>query len=98
MQRVPTSAYSVSPPVLFAHAAGQLIIPLYVVGICTGYLLAHRAGLPYEQTAEDAVLQVEFGVFAVVGALQVMTTVAFVVAIFKAGDTYRAYDYQYPLN
>jgi hypothetical protein len=50
------------------------------------------------------VLQVEFGVFAVVGALQVamrpttligwvITTVALVVAIFKAGDTYTAYDY-----
>ena len=38
-------------------------------------------------------LQVEFGVFAVVGALQVMTTIALVVAIFKAGDTYTAYDH-----
>lgn len=48
--------------------------------------------MPYEQPAEDAVLQVEFGVFAVVGALQVITTVALVVAIFKACDTYTAYD------
>jgi hypothetical protein len=64
---------------------------LYVVGLCTSYLLGHRAGgLRYEQPAEDAVLQVEFGVFAMVGALQVMTTVALVVAIFKAGDTYIA--------
>lgn len=37
-------------------------------------------------------LQVEFGIFAVVGTLQVITTVALVVAIFKAGDTYTAYD------
>jgi hypothetical protein len=65
---------------------------LYVVGICTSYLLGHRAGLPHEHPAEDAVLQVEFGVFAVVGVLQVITTVALVVAIFKAGDTYTAYD------
>jgi hypothetical protein len=31
-------------------------------------------------------------VFAVVGALQVITTVALVVAIFKAGDTYTSYE------
>jgi hypothetical protein len=37
------------------------------------------------------VLQVEFGVFAVVGVLQVITTVALVVAIFKAGNTYTSY-------
>jgi hypothetical protein len=65
---------------------------LYVVGICTSYLREYRTGLPYEYPAEDAVLQVEFGVFAVVGVLQVITTVALVVAIFKAGDTYTAYD------
>jgi hypothetical protein len=65
---------------------------LYVADICTSYLREHRAGLPYEHPAEDAVLQVEFGIFAVVGTLQVITTVALVVAIFKAGDTYTAYD------
>jgi hypothetical protein len=77
----------------FAHAAGWLIIPLYVAGICTSYLLGHRAGLPYEHPAKDAVLQVEFCVFAVVGALQVMTTIALVVAIFQAGDTSTAYEH-----
>jgi hypothetical protein len=68
---------------------------LYVADICTSYLLGHRAGLPYEHPAEDAVLQVRFGVFAVVGVLQVITTVALVVAIFKAGNTYTSY-YHHP--
>jgi hypothetical protein len=74
---------------------------LYGFGICTSCLREHRAGLPYEHPVEDAVLQVEVGVFAVVGVLQVamrpttligwvMTTVALVVAIFKAGNTYIA--------
>jgi hypothetical protein len=87
---------------LLARVAGWLIVPLYIAGVCTGYVLQRRAGLPSEHPVEDVVLQVGFGAFAVVGSLLVakrptnlvgwiMATVALMVAIFPAGGTYAAY-------
>jgi two-component system NarL family sensor kinase len=79
-----------------------IIVPLYVVGICTAYLLKRSAGLPQEHLVEDIVLPVGFGAFAVVGSLLVakrptnligwiMAAVALMVGIFHAGDTYAAF-------
>jgi hypothetical protein len=86
----------------FARAGAWLVIPLYVAGICTTYLLERSAGLPNGHPVEDVVLWVGFGAFAVVGALLVMkrptnligwimATVALMVAIFPASGTYAAY-------
>jgi len=87
---------------LFARATGWLIVPLYVAGVCAGYLLERRARLPNEHPVENIVLQVGFGAFAVVGALLVakrptnaigwiMAAIALMVGIFHAGDTYVAF-------
>jgi len=88
---------------LLVRAAGWLIVPLYVVGICTGYLLQRRAGLSTnENPVENVALIVGFGAFAVVGALLVakrpanpiswiMAAIALMVSIFHVGDTYAAY-------
>jgi hypothetical protein len=87
---------------LLARVAGWLIFPLYVAGICTSYLLERSAGVTNEHPAEDVVLQIGFGAFAVVGSLLVakrptnvigwiMATIALMVAIFHAGGTYAAY-------
>ena len=88
---------------LFARVAGWLIVPLYIAGACTSYLLERRTGLPpNEHPMEDVALQVGFGAFAVVGALVVakrptnligwiMATIALIVAIFPVGDAYAAY-------
>jgi hypothetical protein len=81
---------------------GWLVVPLYIAGICTNFLLERSAGLPSEHPVEDVVLQVGFGAFAVVGSLLVakrptnligwiMATIALMVAIFAAGGTYTAY-------
>src|SRR5215210_8667106 len=85
-----------------ARVVGWLIVPLYVAGVCTNYLLERRAGLPNEHPVENIVLQVGFGAFAVVGAVLVakrptnligwiMATIALMVAVFHAGDAYTAY-------
>jgi hypothetical protein len=87
---------------LLARVAGWLIVPLYVAGICTSYLLERRAGLPSEHPVEDVVFLVGSGAFVVVGALLVakrptnligwiMSTVALMGAIFSAGGTYAVY-------
>jgi hypothetical protein len=87
---------------LSARVAGWLIVPLYVAGVCTTYVLQRRAGLPSEHPVEDVVLIVGFGAFAVVGSLLVakrptnligwiLATVALMIAIFPAGGTYAAY-------
>jgi hypothetical protein len=88
---------------LFARVAGWLIVPLYVAGACTSYLLERRTGLPpNEHPMEDVALQVGFGAFAVVGALVVakrpanligwiMAAIALIVTIFPVGDAYAAY-------
>jgi hypothetical protein len=87
---------------LFARVAGWLIVPLYVAGICTSYLLERSAGVPPAYPMEDVVIRVGFGAFAVVGALLVakrptnlvgwiMATIALMMAIFQAGLLYAAY-------
>ena len=81
---------------------GWLIVPVYVAGICTNYLLERSAGLPNEHPFGRGVSWIGFGTFAVVGSLLVakrptnaigwiMATVALMVAIFPAGGTYAAY-------
>jgi hypothetical protein len=87
---------------LLARVVGWLIVPIYVAGVCTNYLLERRAGLPNEHPVEDVVLQVGFGAFAVIGSLLVakrptnligwiMATIALMVVIFPVGGTYAAY-------
>jgi hypothetical protein len=87
---------------LLARVAGWLIVPLYVAGICTSYVLQRRTGLLDDNSVENAVLLVGFSAFAVVGALLVakrptnaigwiMAAVALMVSIFLAGDSYAAY-------
>jgi hypothetical protein len=86
----------------FARVSGWLIVPLYVAGICTSYLLERSAAVPPAHPMEDVVIRVGFGAFAVVGSLLVvkrptnligwiMATVALMVAIFHAGLIYAAY-------
>jgi len=81
---------------------GWLIVPLYVAGIYTSYVLQHRAGMLDDNSEENALLLVGFSAFAVVGALLVakrptnaigwiMAAVALMVSIFLAGDSYAAY-------
>ena len=85
-----------------ARVAGWLIVPFYVAGTCTSYLLERSAGVTPAYPMEDVLLWVGFGAFAVVGALLVakrptniigwiMATVALMMAIFYAGLIYAAY-------
>ncbi|MDP8947350.1 MAG: hypothetical protein M3N09_04520 [Actinomycetota bacterium] len=85
----------------YARVVGWMIVPLYVAGICTSYVLQRRAGLLDDNSVENAALLVGFSAFAVVGALLVakrptnaigwiMAAVA-MVSIFLAGDSYAAY-------
>jgi len=85
-----------------ARVAGWLIVPLYVAGVCTTFLLERGAGLPNEQPVDDAAQFIGFGAFAVVGALLVakrptnligwiMAALAFMMATFRAGGAYAAY-------
>jgi hypothetical protein len=85
-----------------ARVAGWLIVPLYIAGVCTAYVLQRHAGLPTEHPVEHVVLIVGFGAFGVVGSLLVakrptnlvgwiMATIALMVAIFPAGGAYAAY-------
>jgi hypothetical protein len=91
-----------TPLFAIGRVAGWLILPLYVAGICSGYLLERGAGLPVEHSVNDLVLWIGFGAFAVVGALLVakrptnlvgwiMTTVALMVAILPVGGAYASY-------
>jgi len=50
---------------------GWLIVPFYVAGICTSYVLQYRVGLLGDNSVEYAVLLVGFSAFAVVGAVLV---------------------------
>ena len=54
-----------------ARVTGWTVVPLYVAGICTSYVLQRRAGLLDDNSVENVVLFVGFGAFAVVGALLV---------------------------
>ncbi len=86
-----------------ARVVGWLIVPLYIAGIGTNYWLERSAGLLNEEnTVEGVLLLVGFGAFAVVGSLLlakrptnaigwIMATVALMVSIFLAADSYTAY-------
>src|SRR5215207_1008134 len=89
-----------------ARVAGWLIVPLYVAGNCTRYLLERSVGLWSEATPVEnvafVVLDVGFGTFAVVGAMLlvkrptnaigwIMAAVALMLAIFTTGGTYATY-------
>jgi hypothetical protein len=74
---------------------------VYVAGLVASNWLERSAALPNRTPVDDAILQVGFGAFAVVGALLVakrptnaigwiMASVALMVAIFHTGDTYTA--------
>ena len=88
-------------PSLLARIAGWLVVVVYVAGVTASNWLERSAGLPNRTPVDDAVLQVGFGAFAVVGALLVakrpanavgwiMASVAIMVAVFHTGDTYTA--------
>ena len=87
---------------LVARVAGWLIVPLYVAGICTSYVLQRRAGLLDDNPVENVVLLVGFSAFAVVGSLLVakrptnvigwiMAAIALMLSIALASDSYTAY-------
>ncbi len=89
-------------PFAFARVAGWLIVPLYLAGVCANLWFESRLGLQDEDPFQGVVLLVGFGAFAVVGALMVLkrpansigwilAAVAFMVAVFPAGDSYAAY-------
>ena len=88
-------------PSFLSRVAGWLIVIVYVAGLVASNWLERSAGLPNRTPVDDAILQVGFGAFAVVGALLVakrpanaigwiMASVALMVAIFHTGDTYTA--------
>ena len=62
-----------TPLFALARVAGWLIVPLYVAGICTFFLLERSAGLWSEATpienVQSVVFDIGFGAFAVVGAV-----------------------------
>jgi hypothetical protein len=79
-----------------------MIVPLYVAGVCTSYVLQRRAGLLHDNSVENTALLVGFSAFAVVGAMLVtkrptnaigwiMAAVALMLSAFVAGDSYTAY-------
>ena len=79
-----------------------MIVALYVAGVCANLWFESRLGLLDKNPLEVVVLIVGFGAFAVVGALVVakrpanpigwiLATVALMVAVFPAGDSYAAY-------
>ena len=79
-------------PALLARVIGWLVVVVYVAGLCTSYWLERSAGLPNKTPVDEAMLQVGFGAFALVGALLVakrptnalgwiMASVAIMVAI-----------------
>ena len=87
---------------LVARVAGWLIVPLYVAGLCTSYVLQRRAGLLDDNPVENVVLLVGFSAFAVVGSLLVakrptnvigwiMAAIALMLSIALASDSYTAY-------
>ncbi len=89
-------------PFAFARVAGWLIVALYVAGVCANLWFQSRLGLLDKDPLQGIVLLVGFGAFAVVGALVVtkrpanpvgwiLATIALMVAVFPAGDSYAAY-------
>jgi len=87
---------------LFARVVAWLVVPVYVAGMSAIILLERTSRLQDRISAEDAVLFLGFGMFAVVGALLVakrpanligwiMSAAALVVGIFPASENYAAY-------
>src|SRR5215212_7448960 len=83
-----------------------MIVPLYVVGICTNYVLERGASLWNETdligNIEGMLFNVGFGAFAVVGAILlvkrpanpigwIMATIAFMLSVAPTGGTYATY-------
>jgi hypothetical protein len=86
----------------FARSTGWLIVPLYFAGMAANHWLEDRLGLQDKDPLQTVTLGVSFGAFAVVGALVlvkrpanpvgwILATVALMVAVFPAGDSYAAY-------
>src|SRR5215207_5765786 len=91
---------------LLARVAGWLIVPLYVAGICTTYVLERGAGLWNEAdpiaNVEGMLFNAGFGAFAVVGALLlvkrpanpigwIMAALAFMLSVAPTGGAYATY-------
>ena len=87
---------------LVARFVALLVLVVYAAGIAVISWLESRPGLQGEGSPEDVVLFVGFGMFAIVGALLVakrpenpigwiMTSVALMMGIFPALETYAAY-------
>jgi hypothetical protein len=79
-----------------------LIVALYAAGVCANLWFEGRLGLLDKDPLQGVILLLGFGAFAVVGALVVakrpanpvgwiLATVALMVAVFPAGDSYAAY-------
>jgi hypothetical protein len=89
-----------------ARVVGWLIVPLYIAGVCTTFLLERGAGL---WSAADPISNVEgmlfslgFGAFAVVGAMLlvkrpanplgwIMAAIAFMLSVAPTGGAYATY-------
>jgi len=85
-----------------APLAALLVLVVYAAGLSVTVWLERRIGPQGENSLEDLVLFVGFGMFAVVGALLVakrpdnrigwiMSAVALIVGVFPASETYAAY-------
>ena len=57
-----------------------MIVPLYVAGVCTSYVLQRRAGLLHDNSVENAALLVGFSAFAV-GSLRLRWACVSVVSL-----------------
>ncbi|MGF1473113.1 MAG: hypothetical protein ACFB50_15420 [Rubrobacteraceae bacterium] len=87
---------------LLARVMAWLVVPLYAAGMFATFWFEQRLGLQDERPAEDVLIILGFGMFAVVGAVLVakrpanligwiMSVVGLMVALFPAGDAYAAY-------
>ena len=85
-----------------ARVVALLVLLLYGAGLCVNAWLERRLDLRGENSLEDLVLFVGFGMFAVVGALLmakrpdnlvgwILGTAAVIVGIFPASESYAAY-------
>ena len=85
-----------------ARVAALLVLLVYGAGLCVNAWLERRLDLRGENSLEDLVLFVGFGMFAVVGALLmakrpdnlvgwILGTAAVIVGIFPASESYAAY-------
>jgi hypothetical protein len=85
-----------------ARLAALLVLVVYVAGLSVNAWLERRIGLRGENSLEDMVLFVGFGMFAVVGALLVakrsdntigwiMGASALIVGVFPVSESYAAY-------